>query len=116
MKPRTRREQWTEHLKCVKAQIEASPRMTGILERMLERDRQDCIDGRFPWQGQLEGRPTDDEIKQAIDQCITENGGKCPDRDELWASIQAKFPGDEIRRKLIRELMPRRPPGRPPES
>jgi hypothetical protein len=112
--PRTRREMWERHVRWVRLQTEAAPWKAALLEMMLERQRDACANGRFPF-GQLpaEARPTDDEIRKAITECIAENGGRHIGRDELWRRVQHRFPWCQIPQKAVRQLMPKRDPGRP---
>jgi hypothetical protein len=84
---------------------------------MVERERLDCEAGKFPWGNySMGGRPSDDEIRAAIAECLEENGGRHLGELRLWRGVRDKFPGDDIPRKAVRDLMPKRTPGRPRKS
>jgi|SRR5215813_1542153 len=102
--PRTRREAWNQHKRNATKLAEERNWRPGRLEWMLERDRASYKAGVWPWSQYLEGgRPTDDEIRAAIIKRIAENRGIGERR--LWPMIQDDFPGCDIPRKIIRDLL-----------
>jgi hypothetical protein len=112
--PRNRREAWQRHLSWIALEVKKHPEREAVYAMMLARQRDDYEAGRFPW-GQYpeEGRPSDYKIRTAIGDCIKENDGRHIGEERLWRQVQDKFPGCDVPRKAVRELMPKVSRGRP---
>jgi N-acyl-D-aspartate/D-glutamate deacylase len=56
------------------------------------------------------------QIEIAIAACIAENGGRKLGRRRLMPLVLAKLSGYHVRQLTVLEMMPKAPPGRPPEK